>query len=883
MKKTKLFKSLLVAAGLCVGASAWAEDVYETVYTRATVGAWTTDDIADWGNSSDATINATHGLYFELTNPNHAYSATKTFAIEENAKIKYEVSWYTGNSTGRDSNYEYIKFGDKVCIGYNSNYHFYLSLTGTCAMTEDLTAQLKTPGSSAITIIFDTSKKKVESFIFRGTDITNKVADALDGNFNSLTFGFQRGGSTSNWAYPNGLETITVSQCKQDVINANFTINYKFGDAIVKTVSSSSVVDDVITADMAVDGEGDYAGNHYLITADEAPSMTLVAGENILNVPVRAPYTATLAVTTTINGNANVDNIALVESDNKSCAWSYPYSKYVKSGDTYYLCDATTFVHSGTFADGETITQSVSYSTADENIVYYREAESVSGNDPNCSWGGGGHVDAQNARDRGISVGTLSAGTYLFTVNILGNNRRQVVIRQSTSDPLASVGTSNEDHSTGVKSSLFMLTEETSNLWVNGANSGEAKTNQSEDFDYVLIKKINSMSIVGDFSENGWTTESGIVMTQSTENPAVWTAVVDNFVVTSAKYDYQYKAIANGNWTDWVIGNDNASNTDKNQEYNFNYDGAREGKYTLTFTANTQAKTVELSIEKQPTATIYFVNTGDWAAENIKAWVWDANNSNYNYTGGTWPGQTMTAIGEQIDGKDVYSWSTYVLNPTPTTLIISNNGSDTERTGDQPFVNGATYRPDGGIASVTKTITAAGYATFCSANALDFSSTGLTAYIAKKDASNNVTFTPVMKVPANTGVLLKGDAGNYTISTTSDATDDVTDNVLVGVTVDTPVPAGSFVLMNGEKGVGFYKAANEFTVGANTAYIEALPQQARMFIAINFDDVTTGTQGIEGVATVKMNTGEIYNLQGQRVTKAAKGLYIINGKKMVIK
>jgi len=220
-----------------------------------------------------------------------------------------------------------------------------------------------------------------------------------------------------------------------------------------------------------------------------------------------------------------------------------------------------------------------------------------------------------------------------------------------------------------------------------------------------------------------------------------------------------------------------------------------------------------------------------------------------------------------------------VLNPTPTTLIISNNGSDTERTYNQPFVNGATYKADGSIASVSKAITAAGYATYCSPYALDFTGSALTAYVAAKDADNKVTFSPITKVPANTGILLKGNAGTYAINTTTGDTDPVTDNALVGVLVDTEVPAGSFVLLKGTSGVGFYCALNAFTVSANTAYIEKLDDGARTFIGFNLDEST----GIDGIAVEKMSNGEVYNLQGQRVVKAQKGLYIINGKKVLVK
>ena len=84
------------------------------------------------------------------------------------------------------------------------------------------------------------------------------------------------------------------------------------------------------------------------------------------------------------------------------------------------------------------------------------------------------------------------------------------------------------------------------------------------------------------------------------------------------------------------------------------------------------------------------------------------------------------------------------------------------------------------------------------------------------------------------------------------------------------------MLMNGEKGVGFYQTKNTFTVGANTAYLPAI-EGARTFIAL--DEATA----IDGIAAEKVGNGEIYNLQGQRVVKAQKGLYIVNGKKVVMK
>ena len=209
-------------------------------------------------------------------------------------------------------------------------------------------------------------------------------------------------------------------------------------------------------------------------------------------------------------------------------------------------------------------------------------------------------------------------------------------------------------------------------------------------------------------------------------------------------------------------------------------------------------------------------------------------------------------------------WATYTDNAVTivknaAAMLIAGENLDTE------------------VSSITKNISAAGYATLCSEHPLVFVCSGLKAYIATVD-SKTVTFTEVTSVPANTGVLLKGTEGDKSIAVAASSTD-VSANQLVGVLTDTPVAAGIFVLMNGENGVGFYKTTNTFTVGANTAYLPASVAEGRAFIG--FADEPEAT-GINEVKTMKASN-DIYNLKGQRVEKAKKGLYIIGGKKVVMK
>ena len=130
--------------------------------------------------------------------------------------------------------------------------------------------------------------------------------------------------------------------------------------------------------------------------------------------------------------------------------------------------------------------------------------------------------------------------------------------------------------------------------------------------------------------------------------------------------------------------------------------------------------------------------------------------------------------------------------------------------------------------TVSKTITAAGWATYCSPFALDLEhATGLTdAFIVRGGAAGVLDKVSVKSgiVPANTGLLLKAPAGTATAATipiVNSGTTDVSKNKLVGKTEEYLLPAGEgYVLLNGDNGIGFYINPDAaFTIGANTAYL----------------------------------------------------------------
>ena len=185
------------------------------------------------------------------------------------------------------------------------------------------------------------------------------------------------------------------------------------------------------------------------------------------------------------------------------------------------------------------------------------------------------------------------------------------------------------------------------------------------------------------------------------------------------------------------------------------------------------------------------------------------------------------------------------------------------------------------VADESITVSDAGFATYVSDNDLEYSGvTGLKAYKATV-AGNTITFSPVTTVPAGEGVLLKG-AGTYNVPVTAGVTAwNAEDNAFIrgtGDAVETGSDPYNYILNNVNGVIGFYRAAGQ-TVATNRAYLQTTTNAARLNISFDDDDQTTGIARVEETVA----NDAVYTLSGVRVEKPTKGLYIKNGKKVVIK
>ena len=193
----------------------------------------------------------------------------------------------------------------------------------------------------------------------------------------------------------------------------------------------------------------------------------------------------------------------------------------------------------------------------------------------------------------------------------------------------------------------------------------------------------------------------------------------------------------------------------------------------------------------------------------------------------------------------------------------------------------------------TATIGAAGYITYSTGEkctvtgaeaiyTIDANNTG-SVHMNEMDASTIW--------PASEGMILKGNNGDkITINAVAyDATPStIGTNYLIGSgnTAAYYVTAGDGIYIFNWDGtnpssIGFYKAVSG-TLGAHKAYLNLGRESfnGREFLDFNFEGETTGIKQVEAA---KQSVEGYYNLAGQRVAQPTKGLYIVNGKKVIIK
>ena len=190
-----------------------------------------------------------------------------------------------------------------------------------------------------------------------------------------------------------------------------------------------------------------------------------------------------------------------------------------------------------------------------------------------------------------------------------------------------------------------------------------------------------------------------------------------------------------------------------------------------------------------------------------------------------------------------------------------------------------------------------GYASYCSEYALDFTDvTDLSAYVASAASDGKVSMTKVTQVPANTGLILKSASGaavSDVVVPVIESANTVGTNLLVGTvagaTVNPSSAENGYNYLFGKKNevVGFYKLIeNTYNLGVNKAYLHTAADitpamNSAKGVIMDFGDGET--TAISNIDADVPNDAIYYNLNGQRVVNPVKGVYILNGKKVMVK
>ena len=417
----------------------------------------------------------------------------------------------------------------------------------------------------------------------------------------------------------------------------------------------------------------------------------------------------------------------------------------------------------------------------------------------------------------------------------------------------------------------------------------------------LIVGGVNAASAWGDMylvcgENNNWSTSdnnANFKFNWMSENN--YKIIVPGSYVNSGIWYFRFRDAQDNEWTN--ISPASAEN-DANVTNTTVTTNWKKGEKAFYITQNADAKWVSITISWSngnwavsgsyitDYNTIAIVSPNGWENTYVYTYVQESHDVPYS---GAWPGTRITANN-----------GIHIAEVPAGSKIIMNNGTGGE--GNQyptnvgfDATNNGVYDSDGLQTTTNVSVSSYGVATFCSNYPLDF--TGIEdvkAYtiIASDKATGALTKSQVTgKVAAGTGLYLEGTANASVDVPTTIHTESAGTNRLVGVTSDTDISqtAGGYtnyiLTVNTKNGnvatPKFYKVnSGGNTVSANRAYLQ-IPTELASRESFWFEDGEATT--IESAKQEQSLNGVAYNLAGQRIAQPTKGLYIVNGKKIIMK
>ena len=242
---------------------------------------------------------------------------------------------------------------------------------------------------------------------------------------------------------------------------------------------------------------------------------------------------------------------------------------------------------------------------------------------------------------------------------------------------------------------------------------------------------------------------------------------------------------------------------------------------------------------------------------------------------------TIATVGENATIAAPYFMCANVVDEGENTIYIVDNcaENDIAHSNQHSFIVEE-------VISLPVTITSAGYATWYAPVAVVIPD-GVKAYYPTKDGVNStyISMTELEGeiIPAETGVILEGEAKTYYFDITDKEGAEPEGNLLAGTIAAAYISEGDYVLSNGSVGVGLYPVNANQASYSHKAYLPASALTSEAALSSGFRFVLPGTTAMENVE-IRKEKNEIYDLTGRKLQSInGSGIYIMSGKKVIMR
>ena len=616
-----------------------------------------------------------------------------------------------------------------------------------------------------------------------------------------------------------------------------------------------------LTAAQTADFKTEDGTTKYIYVSNNGESVKIAKdGSTVVTVKFRKAETYTYSVT-----SSNGTTIA-IGSNFEGESITVPYSRYELIDGTLYEAGVTNKEYRISFVLNDNIASSISYNaTSITNVVYFSEGENIAGANATTN-GSNMAVRSSNAAcgytTEDITLCTLPAGDYQAVMFCYAN----------------SSGGATQDFQLGAEA------ETTSCAITGGASNGTTFTNN---FTFTAEDVVKWLATSNQDSKNGLdyiyivrvpakynytvATSNGTVLAEGTANEGE---------TISVPYP-QYELVDGTLYTKAAT----------NKEYNYSFVVNEETNEVLEYTPAisnvvyfSEAEKIDgMTPSNGGNANIRCsMSYGAYLGGEENVVITNLEAGNYKIVAQMWGNSGATAVISCGEASLECDTKGYIISYTSDVITVSEpTNVEIAPFGGNGKVLDWVYIVK--IDDETVTIGSAGYTTYVTKSAVqipsDIEGYVVDAFKTEGDVKTGVTLSAVEKVPAGTPIILKGKEGPYTLPFIASAD---AQEIPVNLLKAGPVAGdGATIYALAKKVVvGFYPVAADVTVPAGKAYIVVEKEEAPVKGYFALGDEADAINNI----AVEAANGTIYNIAGQKMESIKNGgLYIVNGKKVVVK